>query len=610
MLALCFALVSTLVLSPSSVLAQSSGRRYTVWSSVIFSRTGERTPRMLGNISPQLTSLGAQQQYDTGAFFRNRYIQSQDANSSSGAYDDLDKAPLQNLNQWSSNPVDVWVGAMDDQYSSASAQAFLQGLYPPVQLNLTGNPDNNTRATSFAQDGEFIEAPLRGYQYSQISTYGPQDPMSIYIGGFQACPAWSTNAVSYTGTPEYATLEDQSRDLYNSVGAPYLIDVLPSSLWNYFYAWDIYDYLNYLSSHDASANAVLASNDNIDQLRYFADEMNWARLGNLSAINDLNNVEMPAAITSGSVSTIAGNMLAYRMLDQLRQFVSSGGESLKLSLMFGDFEPLTSLFAVLETDHFNSDFRGMADFASTAVFELFTHEDPDNPRTTLPSEDDLWVNFFFRNGTEGEYIAYPILGNGPDSYQLQWSQFENEMWSVALGEVADWCNICASPTLFCSPWTGSVASGEEPNTQSSSSSSNRHHGGLSPAVSGVIGAIIALVLAGMLFGLAMLVGGVRLHRNRRNRPSSSSASDDLASGGFKGSQKLRSDPDLTISKSGPGAHVEPVDGPMSPITGAHERTGSWEGDQSHHRPSFDTDDQYDQRAVNPFEDPVKPDERV
>ena len=128
MLALIVALLATVILTPEVVADQ---QQYTVWSSVIYSRTGERTPEVLGYIPTTLTSLGAQQAYNSGAFFRDRYIPT----ASSPTHDGRAGAPLYGLSANSVNGRQLYVGALDEQYTVASAQAFLQGLYPPYTLN-------------------------------------------------------------------------------------------------------------------------------------------------------------------------------------------------------------------------------------------------------------------------------------------------------------------------------------------------------------------------------------------------------------------------------------------------------------------------------------------
>ena len=138
MFALAIALAATILLTPLASAQDSpdsSTHKYTVWSSVIFSRTGERTPLLLDNA--RLTSLGAQQQHEAGAFFRERYI------STFGSSDGIDSAPIQGLNANELDGDQLYVMALDQQYNQASAQAFVQGLYPPYSLS--GNDSETTR---------------------------------------------------------------------------------------------------------------------------------------------------------------------------------------------------------------------------------------------------------------------------------------------------------------------------------------------------------------------------------------------------------------------------------------------------------------------------------
>ena len=70
-------LVSSLLLA---VFAQSqTNANETIWSSVIVTRHGDRTPKIAPgtySLTPNLTPLGAQQLASAGSFFRDRYIAS------------------------------------------------------------------------------------------------------------------------------------------------------------------------------------------------------------------------------------------------------------------------------------------------------------------------------------------------------------------------------------------------------------------------------------------------------------------------------------------------------------------------------------------------------
>jgi hypothetical protein len=117
--------------SMHSLAAAQQEERYTVWASVVFSRTGERTPEVLGIDPVTLTSLGAQQQYGSGQFFRERYFESY-ANFTT--INGIDSAPLKGMSPEIPDVQKLYVQALDEQCNVASAQAFLQGLYPPVSF--------------------------------------------------------------------------------------------------------------------------------------------------------------------------------------------------------------------------------------------------------------------------------------------------------------------------------------------------------------------------------------------------------------------------------------------------------------------------------------------
>ena len=124
MFALVVAIVATILRT-----SEAAATNYTVWSSVVFSRTGERTPEVLGfDLPSTLTSLGAQQQYISGSHFRERYL------GPYGSSNGVGPAPIQGVNMNEIDVMQLYVAAYDEQYNIASAQAFLQGLYPPYSL--------------------------------------------------------------------------------------------------------------------------------------------------------------------------------------------------------------------------------------------------------------------------------------------------------------------------------------------------------------------------------------------------------------------------------------------------------------------------------------------
>ena len=429
------------------------------------------------------------------------------------------------------------------------------------------------------------------------------------------CVGWFSAIEDTFSTPEFAATQAESISLYQTIGRDFLSNVLVPDKWGYVNAYAIYDYLSYLNEHNATVSSALSApkyinaDTNIsylDNLRWYADQQQYAQLGSMVATNNITDTSFPSGV-AGSISTLSGNFLAAKMLAQLQTNVKYQGEYYKLSVLFGDYQPLVSFFALNGLPALNPDFYGLPEFGSVAVLELFSDTDSSDG-TTYPSENDLWVRFWFNNGTNYDnWRAYPLFNLSPEFVDMPWSDFQGAMYDIMIGDVGEWCQQCGAeyvPTdrVFCSYFNSSVSL--DPALESTS------HNHLSPAVAGVIGAVITLVVAGMIFGLVMLIGGVRLYRNKGQK-------SDL--GGFKGGQKLASDKDLTLPKGGAvvGATIET---PGSPVTGGHERVGSWELKQhdmpniaaSHpavRRPSFEDDDVGDIGAA-PYRKPTEPDERV
>lgn len=133
----------------------SAQETYTVWSTVLFLRTGDRSPLTSANVPTTLTPLGAQQMHSVGNFFRERYITSSTGNAS------YDAAPLQGLSASVPQDAQMYLLALDTQYTAASAQAFMQGLYPPYSLNSTAASEStgtDLNELGFLGNGSYVSA--------------------------------------------------------------------------------------------------------------------------------------------------------------------------------------------------------------------------------------------------------------------------------------------------------------------------------------------------------------------------------------------------------------------------------------------------------------------
>jgi hypothetical protein len=364
---------------------------------------------------------------------------------------------------------------------------------------------------------------------------------------------------------------------------------------DYFNAFEIYDYLSYAYQHDSDVFGTFTNDTRYagvyDRLRAYADESAWYFWGNTSG-----------SATGDDMQAMAGQTLAALILGQFQKLVDKKADPSStqwhpLTLFFGEHEPIISLFSLLLLDFRNDHFKQVPPFASAIVFEIFsTGDDPSFPNNL----EDLWVNFHYQNGSEwsGDLTSYSMFNNGPSGTDMPWLEFQDMMSRIMTNELKDWCSKCSSGSLFC--W------GVDNSTIVINVNEQNKHNKLSPAVAGAIGAVVTLAVAGILFALAMLIGGIRFHRIERSKRS------DL--GGFKGSAKLASDQDLNLPKNGALPAGAVVVGAGAGRKTPHERVNSWELRQKEFGKGADLGDQSRRESFEAIETamsrPVEPTERV
>ena len=429
----------------------------TVHGVVVFSRHGDRTTKWYG--SQQLTSLGAEQNFQVGSDYRSRYL----AEGSSHR--------IQGISEDQYVRTQIFASAPDQAILSNTATAFLQGLYPPL-ADLDAD-----LATQTLNNGSTSTSPLDGYQYVLLHGINDNSPDTIWIKGDDACPAYKTASKSFKDSEVFAQREEDTRDFYASFE-----DVLSEGVYNirpenltYGNAYDVFDLINVARIHNETSAARNVSDEDLFQLRTLADSaelgQNW-------------NVSQPAR--SIGAETLAGAVLA-----KLNETVSSQGK-LKFSLFAGSYDTFLSFFGLAGLLEVSDDFYGLPDYASTMAFELYSDSDSDD----FPADDDLRVRWLFRNGTAGELTNFPLFGTGENT--LSWSRFTSEVDKLAISDVGTWCDRCGNAADFCAAYTQD----ENTDGESSSSSSGSGGGGMSNAVAGVIGAVVALAVAGIIGAIA------------------------------------------------------------------------------------------------------------
>lgn len=165
-----FALVILAALLPSSSAQVPVGH---VWSAVAYLSHGERTPSQLST-SRSLTPFGALQMFAQGSIFRSRYIDK----DSSGADQNITQVLIEGIEANAMDASQLSILTTDDHYTSASAFAFMQALYPPT-TEAFAEGAGGIGAAELA-NGSIVDYPLNGYQYPDINVLSAQDPDSVW----------------------------------------------------------------------------------------------------------------------------------------------------------------------------------------------------------------------------------------------------------------------------------------------------------------------------------------------------------------------------------------------------------------------------------------------
>lgn len=154
------------------------------------------------------------------------------------------------------------------------------------------------------------------------------------------------------------------------------------------------------------------------------------------------------------------------------------------------------------------------------AWELFTNSTVVDP---FPAVEELNVRFLFHNGTAGNGstpMPYPLFGQ--PSISLKWNDFVAGMNKFAVGSQSQWCAACGNATGVCAAQS---SSGSPP--AGASGSAGGGGSGISPAVNGVIGAMVTLAVVLAVEALVLLVAGLRVVRKGRGTVGASGAGDGV-----------------------------------------------------------------------------------
>ncbi|EOO03587.1 putative histidine acid protein [Phaeoacremonium minimum UCRPA7] len=466
--------------------------------------------------------------YEQGSMFRARYLHP-DANLTEAAVNVTDNARIQGI-EW--NAIDnsqLYIATNTDEWTAESALAFMQGLYPPSEQTYSDNAGGTTGAS--LADNTLLEFPLDGYQYPKVRTMSILDPESIWIQGHVQCWTYMNSVYNIKNNSVVNSLYEDTLDFYHGLWQK-IFTAFDLNKANFNNAYELYEYAQYLWTHDESIREHMTATD----LAYLRD---------LAATQQKDYANL--TVSGNNIGAIAGRTLAAKVVSQLQESFNNAGSVDKLSVVFGSYEPFMSYFALADLVSVPGAgvFNDLPNPGAAMLWELFS---VGSDTTVYPSEEEMWVRFLYRNGTDSEaaFTEYPIFGNPYSESSMRFTDFKAKMAGISVGSVSGWCQTCDSVNIFCE--------GLAANTDGSSSAYGAAGSSpVTPAVGGVIGAAVTVAVLGLALLAAMILGGVRIVRHDPVRRNSSL-------GGFKGAEKMASDTDLAVAKGG----------------ARHERVGSWE----------------------------------
>jgi hypothetical protein len=216
---------------------------------------------------------------------------------------------------------------------------------------------------------------------------------------------------------------------------------------------------------------------------------------------------------SSDTRAIAGKVLAGQILQFLNSTLTSTSPN-KIAIQFGAYGTFFSFFGLADLPSVSDDFRGIVDYASSMAFELFTNSSSDG---SSPTPENSYVRFVFHNGTastQSPPSVYPLFGSGMDV--LSWKDFVAGMQKFSVGSTEQWCTACGNFTGICAAY--------DPSGSESSTAGN----GLSPAINGLIGAIVTLAVV-LVGTVGLLVSGFRVVRMKNSRAESGKVNGKEAS---------------------------------------------------------------------------------
>ena len=171
----------------------------TILGVYIFHRHGDRSTKSYP--PTHLTDLGYAEVFQSGSFYRSRYVDSNATNPIFGINSDLVKDSQ------------LSVQSPTDTVLQNSATGFLQGLYPPVGATLGSEAIAN---------GSTIESPLGGYQLIPVSVLTSASPdsqpeNSVWLEGTSGCQNAIVSSNNYFLSQDFMNMTNKTAAFYQTI---------------------------------------------------------------------------------------------------------------------------------------------------------------------------------------------------------------------------------------------------------------------------------------------------------------------------------------------------------------------------------------------------------
>ncbi|KZT61146.1 phosphoglycerate mutase-like protein [Calocera cornea HHB12733] len=446
---------------------------------IIITRHGDRQgfyqdPTSYTASNTVITPLGEVQEHQSGAGVRARYL-----TPGGSSYMPTISAAVPNINQ-----IDVRADAGGEGGVIVdSAYAFMQGMFPA----------NTTAQSITLANGTTVTSPLGGYVYVPVQSVEPTEDYTLE--GFTSCPTFATHNTAFYNSPQFLQVQSENMAFLQS-----LQPILGNRTISLANMYNIFDFMNVQNIHNASF-AALVTPDTMEHVR---------------ALTNYHEYGVFSDTTPGGIGNIAGQAILQPMLQALNEF-QNATSPVRLQYLGVSYKPFLSLFNMTQVP--NTD---IVDYASVLTYEV---------RNT---SSGYTIRANFRNGTataaDGSDIAPLSMFGNPAGQDMPLEQFMSALSPYAINNLTQWCTVCNQTSL--NGCDIALQAQAERASASASASSGGGSGMVSPPVAGVIGAVVALAVAGVLAGLWALwtrtrkTGGV--HRVASPDDCSAAHSAELA----------------------------------------------------------------------------------